>query len=194
MKRATAFLISAIILFSCTTLAFAEDERIDVSQQVNTNVSPLYVVDSCALVVNGKEVTGFENDLKIYYDDDGFSSAQLPLLATIKALGGVVFWISPTKALIFVRATVLYFDLEKEFLFWPFRIYNYASPNLMEPLFAGGSGVYEQYVSNQDLVCNEHSWLLLKLLLGIRIHEDVDHAIISVEKVSASEAIGLLMK
>ena len=67
MKRATAFLISAIILFSCTTLAFAEDERIDVSQQVNTNVSPLYVVDSCALVVNGKEVTGFENDLKSYY-------------------------------------------------------------------------------------------------------------------------------
>ncbi|MBQ6266337.1 MAG: hypothetical protein IJK64_01040 [Clostridia bacterium] len=190
MKRVITFLIAAIILLSCTTWAFAGDDREDVSQQVNTNVSPLYVVEPCTLFVNGKEVKGYEDDVKIYYNDDGFSSAQLPLIATIKALGGVVFWLSPTKALIFVRATVLYFDLEKAFLFCPFRLYNYVSPNLLETPLAGGSGVYEQYALDREYVFSEDSWLMLKLLLGITIHEDIDSAAIKVEKASVSEIIG----
>lgn len=191
MKRTVSLILAMLLFVACAAPAFAEDAREDISQQVNTNVSPLYVVDRCALVVDGKEVKGYEDDVKIYYNDDGFSSAQIPLITTIKALGGTVLWISPTKAMIFVRSMILYFDLEKALLFTPFLPYY---SNLLVNPFAGGSGVFEQYSLDQEYICNEHSWMMLKFLLRVQIKEDVKSSTISVEKITINEIIRLLTK
>ena len=189
MKKTFRQLFAALIAFALLTCAAvpvgAESERTDISDSVRTDVHPLYVIDDVTLLVNGKEVDAYREYVKLYYNDDGFISAQIPVITLIEALGGRVFWYGEGKAVILYRGHLLFFDSAKKTLVDPliWDIFGFSFLNLLvNPFAGGGPGVYENLSLPQEYICGHDGLLLLcAAVLNVRIINDVDAAAIRVE-------------
>ena len=74
MKKLSAIFMIICLICASTVFASAADAPEDISDKVKTYVSPLYEIDDCKLIVNGKEISDYSEYVKIYYNDDGFFS------------------------------------------------------------------------------------------------------------------------
>ena len=202
MKKIISAVLVICFIFSGALFVYADSPLEDISSKVKTDVSPLYEINGCKLLVNGKEITGYGEYIKIYTDNDGFTDAQIPLFSVIKALGGRFIWIGK-NAIIFCKTGIYFYDSENEFLsrlpyfgaVVPEKYRAYMSFfNLLENPYAGGKGVYDSFTLDKELIVNEYNILLLKSAFGFRIQKDITNKTIIIEDNPLNERILNVLK
>ena len=208
MKKIISAILIVCLLVLGSLLANADSTYDDISDRVSTNVSPLYEVNECKLIVNGKEITDYNEYVKIYYDGDGFVAAQIPLFTVIKALGGKVIWFGK-KAVIFHRSGIFFYDSEAVRL-TRFPVFDILIPeksaeefeffisgyNLLINPLAGGKGVYDRFVLDRELIVNvgdsANGWL--RSVISLKLIMDIDEKTIYIEYVPISQRIIRVLK
>ena len=209
MRKTVLFvMIVCFIISSFSVFAYADNTPKDISGEVNTDVSPLYEVNDCKLIVNGKEISDYNEYVKIYYDDDGFIAAQIPLFTVIKALGGKVIWLGK-NAIIIHSSGIFFYDSEAVRL-TRFPVFDRLIPeksaeefeffisgyNLLINPLAGGKGVYDKFVLDRELIVNvgnsANGWLKANLSLKLKI--DIDEKTIYIENDSIPQRIIVVLK
>lgn len=205
MKKALSIVLSIIFIISgFSVFAYADNTPKDISGEVNTNVSPLYELNDCKLIVNGKEISDYNEYVKIYYDGDGFVAAQIPLLSVIEALGGKVIWFGK-KAVIFHRSGIFFYDSEAVRL-TRFPVFDIPLPEELELYFdlynllvnplAGGKGVYQKYALDRELIVSvgdsANAWL--RSVISLKVKMDIDEKTIYIEYVPISQRIIWVLK
>ena len=192
MKKLSAIFMIICLICASTVFASAADAPEDISDKVKTYVSPLYEIDDCKLIVNGKEISDYSEYVKIYYNDDGFVDAQFPLFSVVKAMGGKVFWIGKYAVIVY-KTGVYFFNSDCEYLsYFPyfeplisedFQIY-FSFFNLLKNPFPGGRAVYETISLDKEVIVNDTEVLLLRSSLSFRIKCDIAEKTINIESVS----------
>ena len=209
MKKILSIVLSIVFIISgFSVFAYADSSPKDISGEVDTNVSPLYEVSDCKLIVKGKEISDYNEYVKIYYNDDGFISAQIPLFSVIEALGGKVIWLGK-NAIIFHRSGIFFYDSEAVRL-TRFPVFDRLIPeksdeefeffisgyNLLINPLAGGRGVYDKFVLDHELIVNvgdsANGWLRANLSLKLKI--DINEKTIYIENDSIPQRIIVALK
>ncbi len=207
MKKALSIVLSIIFIISgLSVFAYADNTPKDISSEVNTDVSPLYEVNDCKLIVNGKEISDYNEYVKIYYDDDGFIAAQIPLFTVIKALGGKVIWLGK-NAIIIHSSGIFFYDSEavrltrfpvfdiplpKELEFY-LVLFNF---NILRNPFAGGEGVYDIFSLDRECIVSvnysANGWL--RSNISFKVKADIDEKTIYIENDPIPQRIIVVLK
>ncbi len=209
MKKALSIVLSIVFIISgFSVFAYVDNTTKDISGEVNTDVSPLYAVNDCKLIVNGKEISDYNEYVKIYYDDDGFIAAQIPLFTVIKALGGKVIWLGK-NAIIIHSSGIFFYDSEAVRL-TRFPVFDILIPeksaeefeffisgyNLLINPLAGGKGVYDKFALDHELIVNvgnsANAWL--RSVISLKLIMDIDEKTIYIEYVPISQRIIWVLK
>ena len=204
MKKIISAILIVCLLVLGSLLANADSTYDDISDRVSTNVSPLYEVNDCKLVVNGKEISDYNEYVKIYYDDDGFIAAQSPLFTVIKALGGKVIWLGK-NAIIIHSSGIFFYDSEAVRL-TRFPVFDIPLPkelefylvlfNILRNPFLGGEGVYDIFSLDRECIVSvnysANGWL--RSNISFKVKADIDEKTIYIENNPISQRIIVALK
>ena len=177
MKRYFCIFLCAFLLIpGLALLAHAEDTG-----------AQAFVPKPAKLTVSGKEI---ETDQAVmYYDDAGeMVYFDLPLIATLQALGAKVFWVNERKALIFYGGFLLQLDTQRGVIYLLSPQQDYFS-------LTGGGPAFPSTRTQigQEYVIDERAAQSLFVFLEIGYSCDAENAAISVAPKGTHPALSYLL-
>ncbi len=194
MKKIIAVFWCVAFTLSLTVVAFAYNPEEfsnnyggkDVTEDVFVMVdAPVYMLDNCKLIVNGKKISEHIEDVRIYYDGYKGGShnvqAQIPFIAVVKALGAKVLWLGDNNALILYRGILFYLNIKKQLLLTSHPA-GIILINVFYPMWAAGGvyvGEYTQ-LKRECMINSEYSFQFFSAICKIHRQIDLETATITI--------------
>ena len=154
----------------------------DVTGDVIVNVdAPVYMLDDCKLIVNGKEISDYNDYVKIYYDGSYNNynvQAQIPFITVIKEMGAKVIPLGDNNAIIFFNGDLFFLDIKNHLLMTtnPLGI---LLVNVFSPKWIVGAPYVSEYtpLKNECIVDTTYSFEFFTLICKLsKINTTVDPA------------------
>ena len=177
-KHFFVFLLAALLLMSCALPASYATDPAD---------AEAFSSKKAKLLVNGNEI---ETDHAVIYSNDEGEAVcfDLPLIATLKALGGSVIWVCESRAIIFYKGFVLQLDTKRESVYFLSPEQNYFE-------LVGGAGpiVRTRRQEGHDYIIDDSAAQSLFTLLEVKMICDVEDAIIRIDAEGRAPGLSFLL-
>ena len=177
MKRICSFLLVIFLLPVYLLNVNAEDADARVES-----------VKPAALFVGGNRIDG-EHQAVFHLDESqNMISFDIPLVATLKALGGSVIWVCESRAIIFYKGFVLQLDTKRESVYFLSPEQNYFE-------LVGGTGpiVRTRRQEGHDYIIDDSAAQSFFTLLEVRMICDEEDAIIRIDAEGRAPGLSFLL-